>query len=381
LRILSLTYEYPPLGGGGGRAAAALNEELGRSGETIDVVTSGAFDLPKTERLGHVTLHRTPCWRRNTHYTTAPELFTTLLPAWRESCRLIEENRPDVIHTHFVLPSGVVAWRLARRYKIPYVITCHGSDIPGYNPDRFEYLHRVLRPLWMRIVAGASSLTSPSEFLAGLIKQRVDLPVRVIPYGYDPATPVGATRRNLVLVVTRLFPRKGVQRFIEAIPSLNKDWEYVIAGDGPYLPQLKEQAERLGAPVRFIGFVDSQTLRSYYEQARIFVFPSVRENFPMVLIEAMDAGCAVVTTDADGCGEVVGKAGIVVAKDSARQIRSALKNLMDNPALCADLGEQARRRVDLFRWTRLSGLYRSVLETAAGGDTLSDTAIRRRWVA
>src|SRR6185295_19225916 len=160
---------------------------------------------------------------------------------------------------------------------------------------------------------------------------QVDLPIRVIPNGYSPAAALGKQKRNLVLVVARLFPRKGVQRFIEAIPGMPRDWDYVIAGDGPYLPKLKELAERLQVPVRFIGFVDAHTLRGYYEEARILVFPSIRENFPMVLLEAMDAGCAVITTDAEGCAEAVGNAGIVVKAGNAFEIRAALTKLMEDP--------------------------------------------------
>jgi glycosyltransferase involved in cell wall biosynthesis len=332
------------------------------------------------ERIGRVTVHRSACMRRDAHYTTALELATTLLPAWKEGCRLIEAYRPNLLHTHFVLPSGVIAWRLARRYQVPYVITAHGSDIPEYNPDRFALLHKLLKPFWRQVVANASLLISPSEFLAGLIRRQVDLPIRVIPNGYSPAASLGKPKRNLVLVVARLFPRKGVQRFIEAIPGMPRDWEYVIAGDGPYLPKLKDLAERLRVPVRFVGFVDAHTLRGYYEEARILVFPSIRENFPMVLLEAMDAGCAVITTDAEGCGEVVGKAGVVVRKNDAQQIRSALRRLMAEPAHCEQLGVQAKARADQFRWPRIAGLYRDAFNSAFVSAPLTDTAIQRRLV-
>ena len=380
MRILSLTYEYPPIGGGGGRVAAALNEELARGGDRVEVLTSRMQGFSSHERIGNVMVHRSSCVRRDAHYTTALELATTLLPAWRAGCRLVEQFRPDLVHTHFVLPSGVIAWRLARRYQVPYVITAHGSDIPGYNPDRFAMLHRLLKPFWRQIVANASLLVSPSEFLGGLIRRQVDLPIRVIPNGYAPAAALGKTKRNLVLVVARLFPRKGVQRFIEAIPGMPHDWEYVIAGDGPHLPRLKELAARLRVPVRFIGFVDAHTLRGYYEEARILVFPSIRENFPMVLLEAMDAGCAVITTDAEGCGEVVGKAGVVVRKDDAQQIRSALGKLMGDPKLCEELSRKAMARADQFRWPRITGLYRDAFASAFASSPLTDTAIQRRLV-
>ncbi len=380
MRILSLTYEYPPVGGGGGVVAAALNEQLVLQGNSVTALTSRMKGLPATETMRGVTVHRTACWRRYRHYTTALELLTTLLPAYNKACELIETNRPDILHTHFVLPSGIVAWRIARRFKLPYVITAHGSDIPGYNPDRFAGLHKLLKPLWLRIVANASTLISPSEFLAKLIRRRVNMPIRIVPNGYTPSATLGRKKRKLVLVVARLFPRKGVQRFIESVAGMSSDWEYVIAGDGPYLPHLKALAARLQVPVRFVGFIDARTLRGYYEEARILVFPSIRENFPMVLLEAMDAGCAVITTDAEGCGEVVGDTGVVVEKDNAQQIRTALTALMSDAARCEQLGMLAQRRAELFRWFRVAGLYQNVFEEVLQIAPLTDTAIHRRIV-
>src|SRR5690606_9915093 len=311
MNILSLTYEYPPVGGGGGVVAAALNAQLCAQGDQVRVVTSRMAGQPEREIRDGVEILRTPCVRRHRHYTTAAELATTLLPAWRSAARLIAADRPDVIHAHFVLPSGFIAWRLSRRFGIPFVLTAHGSDIPGYNPDRFGLWHTALRPVWRRIAKGAAAITSPSRFLAGLIRRQCpDFPVDVIPNGFAPAADTPSRKRDLVLVVARLFPRKGVQHFLDAVQRLARhgDWEFVVAGDGPYLETLRNQARILGSPVRFIGFVSQEELRGYYQAARIFVFPSIRENFPMVLLEAMDAGCAVITTDAEGCAEVVGDA-------------------------------------------------------------------------
>src|SRR5690606_28943927 len=184
---------------------------------------------------------------------------------------------------------------------------------------------------------GAAAITSPSRFLAGLIRQQCpDFPVDVIPNGFAPAPDMPSRKRDLVLVVARLFPRKGVQHFLDAVQRLARhgDWEFVVAGDGPYLETLRNQARILGSPVRFIGFVSQEELRGYYQAARIFVFPSIRENFPMVLLEAMDAGCAVITTDAEGCAEVVGDAGVVVPAGNARAMAEELAVLIADEALC-----------------------------------------------
>ena len=377
MNILSLTYEYPPIGGGGSVVAAALNQQLVQAGHRVRVVTSAMRGLAEMEVVNGVEVHRAACWRRNRHYTTAPELLTTLLPAYRLACKVIEQERPDVIHTHFAIPSGLIAWLLARRYQIPYVITAHGSDIPGYNPDRFMLLHRIAKPLWRKIIANAAAITSPSEFLARLLRDHIEVPVYIVPNGYQPDPAAPQEKRHLVLVVARLFPRKGVQHFIEAVSGLDSGWEYVIAGDGPFMPALQEQALKLSAPVTFAGFVGKPQLLELYQQAEIFVFPSIQENFPMVLLEAMDAGCAVITTDAEGCAEVVGDTGIVIEKANSLQIRRALGELIHDANLRASLSTHAMERVQQFRWPRIAALYSeifaAVLERRTPGVHCVDT--------
>jgi len=365
MRIVTLTYEYPPIGGGGGAVAAALNKQLVANGHTVDVVTTGMSGLPRTEIVNDVTVHRSWCMRRHRHFTTALELSTTLWPAYRTAARVIEQARPDLIHTHFVFPSGIIARELSARFNVPYVLTAHGSDIPNYNPDRFGILHRMLAPMWRRTMRGAAAITSPSNFLGHLMQESLSLPFKVIPNGYTPDSCVSKMprpKRNLVLVVARLFPRKGVQHFIDSVASMTGDWEFVIAGDGPYMPALRERATRVGANVRFVGFIDKQTLHGLYEEARILVFPSIRENFPMVLLEAMDAGCAVITTDAEGCAEVVGDAGVVFQKGNTEHLRQLLIELMNDPARCASLSRRAMQRADDYRWHRIAAQYQELFE-------------------
>jgi len=142
------------------------------------------------------------------------------------------------------------------------------------------------------------------------------------------------------------------------------EWEFVIAGDGPYRDQLEAQARSVAPNVRFVGFVNRETLRALYESSRILVFPSIQENFPMVLLEAMDAGCAIVTTNAEGCAEVVGDAGLVVPRGDPQGIRAALDKLMHEPELVCSLAGRARARAARLTWPNIVGRYREVLQAA-----------------
>jgi len=175
-----------------------------------------------------------------------------------------------------------------------------------------------------------------------------------------------------------MFPRKGIQYFIDAVAGMDNGWEMIIAGDGPYRPELEARARKVAPKVRFVGFVNPETLRILYESSRILVFPSIQENFPMVLLEAMDAGCAVVTTNAEGCAEVVGNAGIVVPKGNPKGIRDALERLAANPALVEDLSARGVARAATLAWPRIVPQYRAILNAAVATSTVLDRRMAAR---
>ena len=364
MKILCMTYEYPPVGGGGANVAHPLAATLVSRGHSVDVVTSGMSDLPAFETVDGVNVHRVRCIRRHRHYTTTAELLTYVWPAYRKALELTRKHQFDLNHTHFAIPTGLASWLLYRKTGLPYTTTIHGSDVPGYNPDRFRIAHTLVRPVWRKVVEDSTRIVSASHFLKNLIQQHIDVPVDIVRNGYAPkfTDSLSAAKKNRVLVVTRMFPRKGVQYFIDALSGLNHDWEVVIAGDGPYLPALKAQVKRLGLNVRFVGFVQGDTLAELYATSKIFVFPSLQENFPTVLLEAMEAGCAIITTSSDGCAEVVGDAGIATLPERSDQIRNALALLMSDEGRIRMFSARARERINQFRWPRIASQYETVMQ-------------------
>jgi glycosyltransferase involved in cell wall biosynthesis len=116
----------------------------------------------------------------------------------------------------------------------------------------------------------------------------------------------------------------------------------------------------LRSPAKFWGWLDNRSpeLRGIYDSSGIFVLPSEAENFPIVLLEAMAAGLAIVTTAGTGCAEVVGDAGILVPVRDSRAIARALKRLVDDADLRQTLGAAARKRIeDNFTWRAVARRY------------------------
>ena len=300
MRILTLCYEFPPIGGGGSRVVAGLSGELVRLGHSVDVVTMRYADQPRLEVRQGARVHRVACIRRSPSICSPPEMATYLARALPTALELVRRNRYDLNHTHFIFPDGVLAWTLKRLTGLPYVITAHGSDVPGFNPDRFVHGHRLLQAVWRRIVSGAAALISPSNYLTGLIRRAAaDARPVLIPNGIDPAIlRPDRPRRPRILMVARLFERKGIQYVIRALAGMKHRHEVHVVGAGPYASALVALATELGVDMQFHGWLgpSSNRLAELYESAEIFVLPSDVENFPMVLMEAMAAGLAIVTT-------------------------------------------------------------------------------------
>jgi glycosyltransferase involved in cell wall biosynthesis len=259
----------------------------------------------------------------------------------------------------------MVAWLVKRFTGLPYIITAHGSDVPGYNPNRFRLLHVLLKPVWRRVTNDASLIICPSSTIERLIKaSNPRACTEVIPNGIELDRFEQQPKvRNRVLAVTRMFERKGVQFLIQALEGMSEDLEVHIVGDGPYLAHVQELASKLKVRVKFWGYLDNDSaeLRNLYETASIFVFTSEAENFPIVLLEAMASRAAIITTSGTGCAEVVGDAGVLVPSRDAEAIRAALKRLSADPELVAQLGEAARQRVVAqFGWDRVIEDYLKV---------------------
>jgi glycosyltransferase involved in cell wall biosynthesis len=362
MRILMTSYEFPPIGGGGAAVVAGLSRELVASGHDVDLVTMSFQGHPRQEVVDGVRVYRVPCLRKAKHNCTAPEAFSYVAGAMPTIHRLVSNHRYDVVHAHFILPDGLLAWQIKRYTGLPFVVTAHGTDVPGYNQHRLQTAHQLLRPVWKAVVEGANRIVCPSEILERLVLEQRPSPRKtiVIPNGLEVGEYTPRAHNTRILTVTRMLERKGVQYVLDALAESPVAAEVHIVGDGPYLPELRRKAEAMRSPARFWGWLDNRSpqLREIYESAGIFVFPSEAENFPIVLLEAMAAGLAIITTEGTGCAEVVGDAGILVPVRDSRAIGRALERLVNDPELRRSLGAAARRRVEEnFTWSAVAGRY------------------------
>jgi glycosyltransferase involved in cell wall biosynthesis len=356
------------LGGGGSKVAQGLSAEFVRMGHQVDIITMAYRDLPREEVVEGVRVRRIPCIRSKVDVSHPHELASYMVRAAPAALRQGKENEYDILHCHFILPDGVAALWPSSRLHIPLVVTAHGSDVPGYNPDRFKLLHKLIAPAWRTVVKRIDRIICPSRYLEQLLRDHEPgAATTVIPNGFDlDKFTASRDRSKRILVVTRMLERKGVQDVLRALAGTDLGFSVDIVGTGPYLETLVRLAESLGVDAKFHGWLDnnSRELKDLFETSSIFVFPSHAENFPLVLLEAMAAGMAIVTTNQTGCVEVVGDAALCIDAGDERAIRDALIELTGNDALRARLGSAARQRIEQhFSWRTVAKKHLEVFET------------------
>lgn len=357
-----LNHEFPPVGGGASPVSFELCTHLAKLGHHVDVVTMHYKDTARFERVNGFNIYRTPAMRRKPDICYPYELATYVPGAFFKALQLARENKYDIIHCHFVVPGGILAWLISRLTQTPYIITCHGSDVPGHNPERFILLHKIVKPFWKFIVNKASGITAPSNFLAKKIN--VVAPkanVTIIQNGIDSDRFNPTLEKDKkILLCSRILKFKGFQYVLQAVKDMDSGWQIDIVGDGPYLPELKRKAQDVKMQVEFHGWVErgSKQFYSLYDKASVFVFPSTAESFGMVVAEAMAAGCAVIASDIPAHREVLGDAGLYVELHNAQQIQLQLEKLTGDDKLRYDLTQKARERVmKKFSWPQIAGGY------------------------
>ncbi len=289
------------------------------------------------------------------------------------------------------LPLGLIGPSLG----LPYAIVLHGAEVtvPGRFPVSRQLLARTLKHASLVIAAGGYPEAEARRAVDGPLDSRPGasegaFPTSVqVPPGVDidrfrplPHIERAAARARLklpvagplVVSVSRLVPRKGMDTLIEAASMVSSRFpglSIAIAGAGRDRRRLERIASHANVRVDLLGKLSGADLPDFYACADIFAlccrsrwWGLEQEGFGIVLVEAAAAGVPCITIDSGGAGEAVrdGETGIVAEagdegdlfgsrKQHAEQtanIAEALATLLGNPELARRMGEAGRRRAE-----------------------------------
>lgn len=380
-KLLMICHGFPPYYGGAELAAGALAREAVRSGHwEVAVLTSDLGGRLKAEEDWEgMKIFRIPAPKKEWTRHSATELGAFYVSARRHAESAINRFKPDYVMAHFSFPAGRLARHLHKRFGIPYSVILQGSDVPGYQPERFRFLYPMLKPVVRNVWQKAAHVVAVSEELKALTSRTLpNKPIDVIPNGVDievfspRITDSRDSDKLAVLVVAQLIERKGIQFLIEALSSLDEEdrkrFHVDIYGSGPYESTLKTLAASAGLAelIRFRGLAAHEELPKVLRAADLFVQPTLQEGLPLALLEAMASGLAIVTTPVGGipCAVTNGQSGLLVSPADAPALAHALKTLINDPALRAKLQAGAREAALPYGWPSVWGKHDALIHSS-----------------
>ena len=309
--------------------------------------------------------------------------------SYLELHRILQDNRCDLLHVPhlFWKPQGI---------PCPYVVTVHDLLDHMYRVNSQSSLKRSLHfQFTKRVLHHAARIFAVSNFskadtvrLFNVPPQKIEVIYNAIDDRFRQGHASEAEREFIaeryqvncpfLLYAGRISPHKNVVRIIEAFAALknelNKeslydDLKLIIIGDEVSRhPDLRRACVKGGVQndVRFLGFVPIDVLRIFYDQAKIFVFPSLYEGFGLPPLEAMAHATPVVTSNTSSVPEVVGNAAVMVNPENVFEIMKALHRVLLDPSLREKLKTRGLEQASKFSWDssvcRMLEIYKEVAQ-------------------
>lgn len=268
----------------------------------------------------------------------------------------------DLIHAHFIYPDGVAGAKLARRYKVPLIVTEHAPWHPWL--DRFGVRRQALAA-----ARCAGEILAVSNSVREMILTEIaDASVRVVPVGVDAELfkpeEDATRRRDQILFVGFVNYNKGIDVLLRAMTLLRARGEpaqLLLLGGSHYRntrtqeDELRALAQRLSLDehVHFLGHQLPDEVARLMRESAVVVLPSRAESFGAVLVEALACGTPVVATRCGGPEEIVDPTvGMLVSPGDPEALADALVSVLHRPA-AYPVDTLRRYALDRFGWPRI----------------------------
>ncbi|HMS01002.1 MAG TPA: glycosyltransferase family 4 protein [Anaerolineales bacterium] len=371
MRILVLNHEFPPIGGGGGRAAESICQALAKRGHEIKVLTSHFKDLPREEQRDGYDIIRIPTLRTQPFRASFLSMVVYVLSGLWAGLRLVNLFRPDVIHVHFAVPAGALAWMLSRFTKVPYVLTAHLGDVPGGVPEKTGDWFRWIFPTTRWIWHDASARVAVSEYTRNLALKHYNEEVLVIPNGIDidgdNSISIRVNSPPVIVFAGRFMEQKSPLQVIQTLNEIKDiSWKCVMIGDGPLMSEVKHSIAELGLGDRFIltGWITPDEVMKQFGQSDILFMPSLSEGLPVVGVQALSKGLAIVASRIGGFVDLVheNQNGFLIEVGDKEGFKTRLQELLTNPSRLLSLRQASLNKAKSFEITQIAEQYEKIFE-------------------
>ncbi len=329
-------------------------------------------------------------------YPAAPTKQGRLVLPVLSSYRHIKKFDPDIIYTNLFFGAGIEALLLSRILRKPLVGTNHTpiKEFVKYAPIRAQWLETAsvkyvnwyYRHCVLVSAPCCAILSEMKEF--GFHSESFALSNPLELSSFSPAASLEVKNRlkqkfglspHSILYTGRLAKEKNIDKVLRAMAIAKKsvpDISFAVTGHGAEESNLRRLAEELGigSSVKFLGYLDLETLADAYRASDAFVVMSTAETQCLGMMNAFASGIPVIAADAYGLPEYVPKdAGFVVDPENITELSERIVYLLSHPEEANRLGRNGKNFVKEFSASLVSGEWERIFRNILGGGTPKDS--------
>lgn len=300
-------------------------------------------------------------------------------------CSLIIARRKkvDIIHSHWLLPQGLIGALIKKYLSIPHLLTIHAADVLLLENLPFHNLIADFIFMNSDAIIAVSSYISDrfSMLVSPNHRNLLESKIIVLPMGIhisDFASShsmrsISDNKTNL-LYLGRLSEKKGICYLIQAMKLLVPQMDNLvlyICGEGPLRGELEGLVDNLNlrAQIRFTGYVTPKEKETYLSIADILIVPSIviesgeTEGLPVVVLEGMAAGKPIIASDVSGIGDIIkdGYNGFLIESKRPDLIAERVLSLMANKDLQKVISDKALETIEAYDWDKISCNYKNII--------------------
>lgn len=312
-------------------------------------------------------------YRIRRHFFRILGPLTNYIKVFLKLREIYKKDPFQIVHLGHVFLMGLGVVFFKKALKIPYINSPFGWDT--YDP--INPIKKSRFPLLAYIMNNADYVATMSQHMKRSAQiQGCKKDIKVIPGGasvmYQETTinirdtHVIPENNNICFSMQRLHPRKGLRYLLEAIPSILKhhpNTTFIIAGRGEEEEFLKNLAKKmkLDQYIIWTGFINDTDLASYYDQADLFLLPTLFEGFGLVYVDALSKGTPIVTTNSGGAVDIVtsDKIGYLVPPEDAQSFADAVIKALKKEWDRQYIKDYAKR----YDWTKISDQYMEIYKS------------------
>ena len=356
MKVLMISLDRGLLGKGELGDVSSRHREYGKYVERLDIIVFSRAGFSANQISESVTAYP----------TNSKSKFNYLVDAYKIGRQLFKKNNYQLVVTQAPFISGLVGYRLAKKFKAKLLIHFHGDYLKNKEWLKENWYNFLLLPISKFLAKRADGIRVMSQGIkdklvdSGTKAEKIRVistPVSLIKFGNWDNNQAAEIKNKyqgkiIILFVSRLTKEKDLPTLLKALVEVKKNFQnfvLLVLGEGDCKEGWQKLVKEMDLEneVKFLGQIEHEDLVNYYPTAEFVVNSSTSESFGKIFVEAAACGRPAVATATTGAKEIIidNQTGLLSPVGDSFGLAANILKLLQNNSLAENLGQQAKESV------------------------------------